>query len=118
MISIALLVALAPLTGQCADPDETTLMGQRLIGLGEPCHKTVPFPGVTGPASAALQTAVRRHFEMILLDAPSARWKWLPVRGDGRIYCGYVNAKNRIGGYTGFQMFMVKREAARSWTKP
>jgi len=50
-----------------------------------------------------------------LIDPESARFKWLPLIGDktgpGNIrfatYCGLINSKNRLGGYTGDAPFNV-----------
>ncbi len=44
-----------------------------------------------------------------LNDADSAKFRNLKVRnGDkGKIVCGEVNAKNRFGGYVGFQHFIA-----------
>jgi len=44
-----------------------------------------------------------------LKDPGSAKFRYLPYRRaeSGHVYCGYVNAKNSFGGYTGFRMFHV-----------
>jgi hypothetical protein len=42
---------------------------------------------------------------MNLRDADSARFRWLPFDPSKSHYCGWVNAKNAYGGYTGFQPF-------------
>ncbi len=42
---------------------------------------------------------------MNLRDADSARFRWLPFDPSKSHYCGWVNAKNAFGGYTGFQPF-------------
>lgn len=50
-----------------------------------------------------------------LTDPDSAKFKWLPLVGktqsvDGIVsasYCGLVNSKNRMGGYTGDAPFIV-----------
>jgi hypothetical protein len=58
--------------------------------------------------SPAQQTAVKSYFDANLLDMPSARWKWPAVsEKKPMIYCGWVNAKNRMGAYTGWQPFYV-----------
>lgn len=49
-----------------------------------------------------LQAAVKEH----LIDSDSAKFK-LPEYKGGDIYCGQVNAKNRMGGYTGYTVFQV-----------
>jgi hypothetical protein len=40
-------------------------------------------------------------------DPDSARFRWLPLRSGAVAYCGMVNAKNRLGGYTGYSPFIV-----------
>jgi hypothetical protein len=42
-----------------------------------------------------------------LLDGESARWRWPKHVAEFGLYCGFVNAKNRMGAYTGFTPFMV-----------
>lgn len=42
-----------------------------------------------------------------LLDGESARWRWPKHIAEFGLYCGFVNAKNRMGAYTGFTPFMV-----------
>lgn len=42
-----------------------------------------------------------------LLDGESARWRWPKHVAAFGMYCGFVNAKNRMGAYTGFTPFMV-----------
>jgi hypothetical protein len=46
-----------------------------------------------------------------LKDPESARFKWLPLAdyaGTNPVgYCGWVNAKNSYGGYTGFKRFFA-----------
>lgn len=41
-----------------------------------------------------------------LKDGESARFRWVPWRG-GIHYCGYVNAKNSLGGYVGFVRYFA-----------
>lgn len=42
-----------------------------------------------------------------LIDGDSARWRWPKHAEKFGLYCGFVNAKNRMGAYTGFAPFMV-----------
>ena len=42
-----------------------------------------------------------------LFDGESARWRWPKHVPEFGLYCGFVNAKNRLGAYTGFKPFMV-----------
>lgn len=43
-----------------------------------------------------------------LKDPESARFKLGPLLHSEGPYCGYVNAKNAMGGYVGFSKFMVR----------
>lgn len=47
--------------------------------------------------------AVKRN----LLDPDSARFKWVPLQEEIRVYCGLVNSKNTFGGYTGDAPYIV-----------
>jgi hypothetical protein len=67
------------------------------------------FPTLDADARKALET-VRDQ----LLDPDSAQFRnvWAmryPVQGqaDAAIFCGEVNGRNRMGGYSGFQPFMA-----------
>lgn len=62
--------------------------------------------------SPALQRSIRNHFDTVLLDGPSARWKW-PAAKNGKLYCGWVNAKNTMGAYTGWTPFYVIVEGSQ-----
>lgn len=58
--------------------------------------------------TAAEKEAISKAFSGILLDDTTARWRWLPpAEGNVITYCGFVNAKNSYGAYTGFRPFMV-----------
>lgn len=64
---------------------------------------TPEYPrAITAADRAMIEPAVRRG----LIDPDSARFRWYPQMRDDGIYCGFVNAKNRMGGYTGFTLFM------------
>lgn len=56
------------------------------------------------PVTPAEQGAVRRYFDGVLFDGQSARWRFDKVRGD-LFVCGYVNAKNQLGAFTGWKPF-------------
>lgn len=61
------------------------------------------------PLSVREQAEIRRVVGGKLKDGESARWQW-PVpttQGQTIAYCGFVNAKNSYGGYTGFAQFFV-----------
>jgi hypothetical protein len=50
---------------------------------------------------AAAEQAVKR----ILIDPESAQFSGISRNSETGAYCGYVNAKNRLGGYTGDKRF-------------
>lgn len=56
-----------------------------------------------------IRTAVKRE----LLDPDSARFRWNPEMLEPEHYCGFVNAKNRMGGYVGFKAFIIDYEDGR-----
>lgn len=56
--------------------------------------------------SGAVQTAIKESVGKELADPFSAQYDWQPVR-DEMLYCGWVNAKNQFGAYTGYKPFMV-----------
>ncbi|MBM3606618.1 MAG: hypothetical protein FJX25_18490 [Alphaproteobacteria bacterium] len=61
------------------------------------------------PASDAVKRSqieqARELFEERLLDYPSARFR--NVTGNDRVICGFVNAKNRLGAYVGWEGFVI-----------
>lgn len=54
----------------------------------------------------ALQTAIKESIGKKLADPYSAQYEWQPVKNE-MSYCGWVNAKNQFGAYTGLKPFMV-----------
>lgn len=50
------------------------------------------------------QRRIISHFDDILVDGPSARWRWGKVVR-GHIACFAVNSKNRMGGYSGWMSY-------------
>lgn len=55
---------------------------------------------------AALDTRAKAALEGVLNDPFSARYRRVSTGRDGSL-CGQVNAKNRMGAYTGFQTFIT-----------
>lgn len=53
-----------------------------------------------------MQSAVKEAVGRKLADPFSAQYEWQAVKDDA-LYCGFVNAKNGFGAYTGYQPFMV-----------
>lgn len=66
---------------------------------------TVQAAAEPGPPTDAHFTSARRAFDEKLLDHTSARFR--DVHGDAGAVCGFVNAKNRMGAYTGWTRFVV-----------
>lgn len=62
----------------------------------------VPLVPFTEGDKATIKDAVGRH----LKDPFSAQYEWPEVRS-GTVYCGFVNAKNAFGAYSGYQPFLV-----------
>lgn len=58
-----------------------------------------------GAPSEAQFAHARQALEERLLDYPSARFRG--VRADDTRVCGYVNAKNAMGAYSGWKLFGV-----------
>lgn len=50
----------------------------------------------------AEKVELSRLVQLRLKDPDSARFRWLPKRGEHSVYCGFVNSKNSYGGYVGF----------------
>lgn len=57
-------------------------------------------------ASIGLQSEIKADLEPQLFDAQSARFIW-PEKKHDKIYCGFVNAKNRLGAYVGYRQFLA-----------
>lgn len=56
-----------------------------------------------GPVTDAIVRDAKAALDSRLLDYPSARFR--DVRGNALLICGFVNAKNRMGAYTGWDRF-------------
>jgi hypothetical protein len=71
------------------------------------------------PTSAdTAQAAVKAYFDRTLIDPQSATYRFpfpvtqgslttADVRQFGWFMCGEINSKNRLGGYTGYDTFLV-----------
>lgn len=57
-----------------------------------------------GPVTASQISSAKAALNAQLLDYQSARFR--DVRGTGAALCGFVNAKNRMGAYTGWSRFV------------
>lgn len=58
------------------------------------------------PLTAAHKKQIASAVKQQLKDPESAQFRW-PAPHKFGLYCGWVNAKNSYGGYTGFQPFMI-----------
>ena len=67
---------------------------------------------IPGPLPSAKREAIFRHFDAALFDGRSARWLWPKQQAKSGVYCGWVNAKNRIGAYTGWKPYWVTFDEA------
>ena len=64
-----------------------------------------PLLAALAAVPAPVQEQAKAHFDMQLFDGQSARWRFEGQVPETELVCGYVNAKNRLGAYTGFQPF-------------
>lgn len=62
----------------------------------------VPRP-ITDAEKEAIRQAVRKK----LNDPDSAMFRWNPDVLHGATYCGFVNSRNKFGGYAGFVPFQA-----------
>lgn len=61
----------------------------------------------------ALMAVARAAVTRQLKDPSSARFEAVGVMDKGRYVCGFVNAKNSYGGYTGSQMWALEVATGR-----
>jgi len=62
-------------------------------------------PRTPGPATDRTFAAARDALDGVLIDYPSARFR--EVTANASFVCGRVNAKNRLGAYSGWSNFVV-----------
>ena len=63
------------------------------------------------PLAETDKEVIRTEIRSMVKDPESARFQWIPHIGnkpDKTIVCGFVNARNGYGGYTGFQPFLAR----------
>lgn len=65
---------------------------------------SVPGRASTADDRRRVEAEVKRK----LKDGESARFLWPKWTRDDTIYCGWVNAKNSYGGYTGYKLFYAQ----------
>jgi hypothetical protein len=59
----------------------------------------------TAAQAESVTDSAQKQLADRLVDGESARWRWWPAKQspDGTVeLCGFLNSKNRLGGYTGF----------------
>lgn len=105
MLTMLLLLAAEPV--DC--PPVGSVMRDRMKIAGEICRDDPPPPKPAAPFKARPITAsekaeIMREADKLLFDGPSARWQW-GERKSAHLYCGMVNAKNRLGAYVGWRPF-------------
>ena len=114
-----LLLAGSPASSQvesgCAEPNDRTVLGQDDLQNGAPCRRwrnaqeqaaRTARPRAPSPISPALQAAIRSYMEVSLIDSTGTRWFW-PTSRHNQFYCGWINGRNRMGGYVGWKKFLA-----------
>jgi hypothetical protein len=66
----------------------------------------VAFSSLLGACSGGEESRVIKEVKAMLNDPNSAEFRNIKVFENGN-YCGEVNAKNKMGGYVGFQAFFM-----------
>ncbi len=118
MLTTIIALTLASADGRTGDgcPDPNSSFGRILIESGETCprleaaKKNRSFAYKKRAVTVAEQTAVKKYFDNLLLDGLSARWQF--DSSESGIICGKVNAKNRVGAYTGWTGFYFNKDSA------
>ena len=107
-ILIVLAVAFPGAPNGCLVPDDSVPANFRNLEAGEVCRK--PRPAPTKPPAVVIPTTkqalIKAHFDNVLLDGLTARWKW-QLQRHPQVYCGWVNGKNRLGAYSGWKPYYV-----------
>lgn len=112
-----MLAFLTPLTllAQAPDcPTDETAYGRMRIRTGEAscAEQAAEIAKQQIPPRKTTQAEKQRiiaRFDDLLVDGPSARWKWGDVVR-GSVACFSVNSKNRMGGYTGWTRYSFDLE--------
>jgi len=60
------------------------------------------------PLTANERAQITHTVEAKLVDPAAAQFRLGSIRPASEYYCGLVNARNRMGGYNGFEPFMVR----------
>jgi hypothetical protein len=82
-------------------------MGQDVPAAANPVTQVASNELASSRLTSQAKDAIRAEVRQQLSDPESARFRWLEKKTDGNVYCGFVNSKNRMGGYVGFVPFQV-----------
>lgn len=75
------------------------------IADGEPsCEEIAKRSIPARPISFVERKRIMAAFDRLLVDGPSARWRWGKVVR-GNVACLWINSKNRMGGYSGWSEY-------------
>lgn len=86
------------------------LMVVAVLALAGPAQAVEDVDGSFAKLAEDDQRALINILESKLADARTARLKGLVKQAT--VYCGEVNAKNRLGAYTGYQKFQFAPSSA------
>lgn len=70
------------------------------------------------PLTSAERTAIEGAVKEQLNDPDSATFRHNPYQTGSDIYCGRVNAKNRLGGYVGYRIFKINVRGGKEGALP
>ena len=98
-----MMLAILLLSAPCVAGDSPSEL--RRIDAGEVSCQSLRPKAADRVATVREQAKVKAYFDGVLFDGPAARWKFEAVKGGSQI-CGTVNAKNRLGAYTGWHGFI------------
>jgi len=107
MLTMMLLAAAAV---PCADPDDMTIQGRRMLERGHRCsvpRYVAPLLAAPAPLPPERRKAVIAFFETRLVDAAAARWKWPLQSKSTGAYCGWVDMKDKTGHSSGWTLYTV-----------
>ena len=111
MLSTILPIVLAAQASGCPSPDDAT--GRFRIRNGErSCVEIAKDEIAPRAITAAEKRRIIDHFDLLLVDGPSARWRWGQVVR-GHVACFRVNSKNRMGGYAGWSRYTFDLETGK-----
>lgn len=81
------------------------IAGSILFSMSKPPEPPKPDPFQEVKAAVAAK----------MVDPGSATFQALSEKAKDFAYCGEVNAKNRMGGYVGYQKFFATKRSSGDW---